>query len=233
IMFIAFLLHSVSFVIYHLYYLNIATFGTRELALSLSWLIAGIFLLFQLFTKTRLLGAFISPIVLALCAVAIFGGSTTATQFPTVGKLIVLHAIFAIGGEALFIVASLAGAVFLLQERLIKNKTKNVFIKLLPPLDDLDKINKLSILWGFPLMSAGIIIGLVYASSLWQTRIAIDAKQIWSIFVWATYAFILHQRSALGWRGHKIAQLSLVAFLISLVAFFFVINCPASLHRFI
>ena len=84
---------------------------------------ACIYLGLQLKTKTRLLGAFIAPfILLFLIAAAGQGSDRNLVPSQWQGGLTTLHLVLAIAGEALFVLASAAGAMFLIQNNLLKNK---------------------------------------------------------------------------------------------------------------
>ena len=177
-----------------------------------AWALAGIYLAFQLKTKTRVLGAFVSPIVFVLMIMASTGlGGPVSIPLPLQGSLVPIHVILSVAGEALFALASCAGAMYLIQERLIKNKKVSSFRKILPSLADLDRINYISLIWGFPLLTLGILVGSIWARTAWGSHWQWDPKQVWTLTAWIFYALILHQRLAIGWKGHKAALFSLLA----------------------
>ena len=105
--------------------------------------------------------------------------------------------------------------------------------RLLPSLAELDRLNHLGLLWGFPLLTVGMIAGTVYAAFVWGGRWPADPKVIWSFAVWAVYGFLLHQRLAIGWKGSRIALLSCVAFLLFLSSALVIRVCFATVHNFI
>jgi ABC-type transport system involved in cytochrome c biogenesis permease subunit len=120
-----------------------------------------------------------------------------------------------------------------MQERLIKNKKVSNFRKILPSLMDLDRINHISLLWGFPLLTLGILVGSIWARTAWGSHWQWDPKQVWTLTAWIFYALILHQRLAIGWKGHKAALFSLLALAI-LLATMVVINLSfVTAHTFI
>jgi len=232
VMLAALVLQVLIFFIYHWQGISAAAFGAGEFALSLSLFIVCAFLVFQAFTKTHLLGAFVAPTALSLSAVALIAGKT-AIPSKMAGGAIAFHIAFAIVGEALFIIAALAGALFLIQERLIKKKGAGVFIRLLPPLVDLDNINHHSLLVGFPLLTIGLLVGVFYIFDFGGLRLLADSKSVWAALMWICYALVFYQRHGLGWRGRKVAWTSLASVVVLLVSFFFALNCPVSWHRFL
>ena len=208
--------------------------GSRTFFLFCAWAVAGLYLGFQFKTKTRLLGAFISPFILLLMIAAV-GQETGKSLLPENLRswLTTLHLVFAIIGEALFVLASCAGAMFTIQNGLLKHKKLGKMSRLLPSLSDLDRINHLCLLWGFPLLTIGIITGAVFAGVAWNTLWPTDPKIIWSFAAWIIYGFMLHQRLAIGWKGSRMAVLSCAVFILFLLSFFAVRFCFTTLHNFI
>ncbi len=199
----------------------------------IAWIMTGAYLAFQLKTKTRILGAFVSPIAFLLMIIASIrlGGPDSVPPILQ-GGLVALHIIFAVTGEAFFALASCAGAMYLVQDSLIKNKKGRSFSRLLPSLRDLDRINHLSLLGGFPLLTLGVLVGSVWARTAWGSNWQWDPKQVWTLTAWFLYAILLHQRLAIGWKGHKAAWFSILAFLF--LAFCVVVSrLTTTLHSFI
>jgi ABC-type transport system involved in cytochrome c biogenesis permease subunit len=209
-------------------------FGSRHFLSIYAWAIAGIYLGLQFKTKTRLLGAFIAPLIL-LFLIAAAGQGSGKNLVPTQwqGWLTTLHLVLAIAGEALFVLASAAGAMFMIQNNLLKNKKPGKMGRLLPSLGDLDRINHLGLLWGFPLLTLGMIGGAIYAAFVWGGLWPADPKVIWSFAVWIVYGFLLHQRLAIGWKGARMAALSCLAFLLFLLSALVIRFCFATVHNFI
>lgn len=209
-------------------------FGSRHFLTIYAWAIAGIYLGLQFKTKTRVLGAFISPLILLLMITAA-GQASDKNLVPPQwqGGLTTLHLIMAIAGEALFVLASGAGAMFLIQNRLLKHKKPGKMSNLLPSLGDLDRINAIGLLWGFALLTIGMIGGAVYAAFVWGEMWVSDPKVIWALAVWVVYGFLLHQRLAIGWKGSRMAVLSCVVFVLFLLSALVIRFCFSTVHNFI
>jgi cytochrome c-type biogenesis protein CcsB len=206
----------------------------HEMLSFFAWTMTAIYLAFQVKTKTRVLGAFVSPIVCLLMILASIGlGGQVFLPLMLQGNLVSLHVVLAVAGEALFSLASCAGAMYLLQEGFIKHKNMGSFTKVLPSLGDLDRINRISLLWGFPLLTLGILVGSIWAGTVWGSLWQWDPKQVWTLTAWIFYTLILHQRIAIGWKGHKAALFSLLAFVILLISFIAVNLFFTTAHTFI
>jgi ABC-type transport system involved in cytochrome c biogenesis permease subunit len=211
-----------------------SNFGSRHFLSIYAWVIAGIYLGLQFKTKTRLLGAFIAPFILLFLIAAAGQGSDKNLVPPQwQGWLTTLHLALAIAGEALFVLASAAGAMFLIQNRLLKHKKPGPLGRLLPSLSELDRINHLGLLWGFPLLTMGMIGGAIYAVFVWGGSWPADPKVIWSFAIWVVYGFFLHQRLAIGWKGSRMAMLSCTGLVVFLLSDLVIRFCFASVHNFI
>lgn len=224
VFFLAFMFHTIFFAVRYSKTGQPPVVSLHEALAFFAWVMAGIYLAFQVKTKTRVLGVFVSPVTFLLMIVASTGlGGYVPLPDILHSKLVPLHVIFSVIGEALFALASCAGAMYLIQEGLIKNKKMSSFIRILPSLTDLDRINHFCLIWGFPLLTVGILVGSLWARTAWGSLWQWDPKQVWTVTAWLVYALILHQRIAIGWKGHKAAFFSLLAFTI-LLASFAVIN---------
>ncbi len=199
----------------------------------IAWAVSGAYLAFQTKTKTQTLGAFVSPTVVVMMIAASAGlMDEHPIPFALRGPLVTFHIVLQLTGGAFFALACLAGIVYLVQDRLIRGKKVAGFSRLLPPLQDLDRINHLCTVWGFPLMTLGIIAGSIWARSVWGSEWHWDPKQIFTAVSWILYAVLVHQRIAIGWKGRKAACLSIIAFAGLIFAFIGVNALFVTMHRF-
>ena len=178
----------------------------------LAWAVTGGYLVFQTMTKTRVLGAFVAPLSFLLMTIT-SAGITGESVVPDIlrGYWVPAHVIFTLTGEALLALACLAGVMYLLQDRALRNKKAFRFSRFLPPLRDLDRINHLAVLWGFVSFTVGILAGAVWAGAVWGRPWQWDPKQVFTFLAWMLYVLLVHQRLAIGWKGRKEALLSILA----------------------
>ncbi|HOW57583.1 MAG TPA: cytochrome c biogenesis protein CcsA [Smithellaceae bacterium] len=208
--------------------------GRRDFFLFCAWSVAGIYLALQLKTKTRVLGAFVTPLILLLqIAAAAQQTGTVLVPADMQNSLTLVHLILAVAGEALFALASLAGLIYLIQNSNLKRAKFDSLIRLLPSLNDLERINRICLLWGFSFLTAGLISGVAFAGAAWQAGWYADPKIIWTFGVWVVYGFLLHQRLAIGWRGARMARLSVAAFVVFVITYWLIKICFATIHDFI
>ncbi|MFH1078693.1 MAG: cytochrome c biogenesis protein CcsA [Pseudomonadota bacterium] len=229
----AFALHTAFYLAQLILTQTLSVKNIPETLSFFAWILCGIYLILQLKTKTRLLGAFISPAAFLLMIGASVRIEETVTISETLkGGLVTSHVMLSVAGEALFALASCSGAMYLVQNRLIKRKNIGSFSRLLPSLTELDRINHICLLWGFPLLTLGVVAGSIWARTVWGNHWQGDPKQIWTLAAWLLYAVLLHQRLAIGWKGRRIALFSVLAFLILFAGFFLEKAFFNTLHNF-
>jgi ABC-type transport system involved in cytochrome c biogenesis permease subunit len=102
--------------------------------------------------------------------------------------------------------------MYLIQERLLKSKRFNVLYAKLPPLDFLDKLNQQSILFGFPLLTLGIIFGAISAEFTRGSLLSWNPEQTWALVTWVFYFIVLMGRITVGWRAKRAAYLTIIGF---------------------
>ncbi len=123
-------------------------------------------------------------------------------------------------GNAAFAIACLVGILYLIQEKAIKDKKQGFFFRRLPSLKLLDSTGYASLVVGFPLLTFGIISGIVYAQMIRGQFWSWDPREILAVITWLVYAALLHERLAVGWRGKRAAIMTIVGFLVLLFTFF-------------
>jgi cytochrome c-type biogenesis protein CcsB len=102
----------------------------------------------------------------------------------------------------------------------------------LPDLDTIDELIYQSIALGFIFLSLGIITGSVWAHYAWGSYWSWDPKETWSLITWLVYAALLHARLVRGWRGKRIALMSLAGFACVLFTYLGVNYLPG-LHTYL
>ena len=117
----------------------------------------------------------------------------------------------------------MAGTVFavlyLLQERALKRKKFRLFYRRLPSLDILDHLYSNSMLAGLLLMTFGLASGVYWASREWDEGWISDPKVISAIVTWLIYFALTSIRALTGWRGKRMAVITLAGFLSLLLTF--------------
>jgi ABC-type transport system involved in cytochrome c biogenesis permease subunit len=63
---------------------------------------------------------------------------------------------------------------------------------------------------GYPLLTLSMIFGMIWAQVAWGRYWGWDLKEVWTLITWLVYALYWHVRTRSGWRGRRLAWLSLV-----------------------
>jgi cytochrome c-type biogenesis protein CcsB len=132
-----------------------------------------------------------------------------------------VHIASAFLGNALFLMAGLVSLVFLVQERRLKGKKARWVPPgphRLPPLETLDQVSVRLIQFGFPLLTLGLITGALYGRQFWGTYWIWDARNTLSLLIWLLYALLLHFRLTIGWRGRRLALLTVAGVVATIVS---------------
>jgi ABC-type uncharacterized transport system permease subunit len=129
-----------------------------------------------------------------------------------------LHVILASAGFSLLGVAGLAGLLFLAEDRTLKAKRPSLLRGRLPSLEALDRVNLLSLALGFPLLTFGVIAGMVWSQGLTGRPWSGGAHATWSAVAWAIYLALVVARFAAGWRGREAAACAAAGFAFLLFA---------------
>jgi ABC-type uncharacterized transport system permease subunit len=150
------------------------------------------------------LGLLVAPLGLAFLLGTYFLGKPV--QEPRLSAwFIALHVMSNLLGVALFLLAGGAAALYLVQERRIKEKRHASRIGNLPPLDTLDAAEHRFLVYGFPLLTLGIVTGTYWAHNLESGSPDELMRTIFGYATWLLIGGVLLLRAAAGWRGRRSA----------------------------
>lgn len=214
IFFVAFLMHLANLVARSIETGHTPITSHHETISFFAWSLGCCYLSFRWRYTVKNLGAFVSLMVLALMVVAACSSRAMMPLPPALQSWwLPVHASITLFADGFLALACLGGIMYLLQERTIKKKRFGLFYSRLPSLETLDKLNHHCLSVGFPLFTLGLITGSLWAKQAWGAYWHWDPKETWSLVTWFLYAAAVHQRFTVGWRGRRVAILSIVAFL--------------------
>lgn len=196
-----------------------------------SWVIAAIYLLIEWRTKSRVLGMFVTPLSFLALAYASFSKMNKGIQ-PLIPALksnwLIAHVVTCFIGYAAFAISFATCVVYLFRK---ENNNSKGLMSLIPSKNILEEINYNMVVIGFISLSLGIITGSIWANVAWGSYWSWDPKETWSLITWLVYASVLHARLTRGWRGKRLAVLSIVGFFCVLFTYFGV-NLLPGLHSY-
>jgi ABC-type uncharacterized transport system permease subunit len=178
------------------------------------WMCVGGYLVWGCRAPYRLLGIAVMPLAAALLALAWAAGGADAHPREFGNVFLLLHVGLVLAAFAGFTLAAGLGALYLWQERRLKQRTPGILRVRAPALATLDMLGARSVAVGLPALTAGIGIGF---ARLEETGGRLDATIVVTVLAWLVYASLLVLRWEAGWRGRRTAYVALAGFLLVLL----------------
>jgi cytochrome c-type biogenesis protein CcsB len=139
---------------------------------------------------------------------------------------LVIH-VFAIAlGSGMVLVPGVVSALYLVKVR------RPEWARRLPAAEVLDQVAYRTTVFAFPIYTAGVIFGAIWAESAWGRFWGWDPKETVAFIAWVVYAAYLHSRATAGWRGGRAAVINIVAFGLMVFNLFFINLVVAGLHSY-
>jgi ABC-type transport system involved in cytochrome c biogenesis permease subunit len=178
-----------------------------DFALCFAWAILGVYLLLELRWRKRHAGAFVIAAVLLVMTFALLRpGEEKAIQplLPALRSVwLQFHVLTAaVGYGACGVAAGLAAA-----------ELAGVGV------ENIERQAQRVIGWGFPWLTAALLTGAIWAQDAWGRYWGWDPKETWTLIIWLWYLLLLHSRELRGWRGRRLAWLTIAGFGIVFFAF--------------
>src|SRR6185436_9742667 len=206
-----------------------APFANSARAIStFVWLLALSYLYTELTTDERAMGVFILPIIVALQIVPAVAPGIDRADPLLDSPWFWVHMLSLLFAYASFALAGVLGLTYVLQFKEIKKKTLGFFYTRLPSLQVLDVMNSRAVTVGWVFLTAGVIVGIIWAT---QAQAAVpedpraqafsigDPKIFVTVLTWAIYSFAVVARRTMGWHGRRAAWLSALGFAIIMLSF--------------
>jgi cytochrome c-type biogenesis protein CcsB len=158
-----------------------------------------------------ILGAFVLPVALA------FSLQSTPMR-PLIGPAlngawVWVHIGLALVGIAAFVFNFAGALMYLLQERQLRAKRPGgALYYTLPALATLDRLTYRTLALGFPFLTTGLLLGVLWAGAEWGSVFTFDPLAVSSYVAWGVYAATLAGRALGGWHGRRAAYFAVVGF---------------------
>jgi ABC-type uncharacterized transport system permease subunit len=191
--------------------------GLAQACSSVSLAVVVISLVVELRYRQPVLGAFLLPLGTAVLVPGLMGDAGTVPA-SLKGPILPLHVTVALLGLAAVAAAAGVALVYLLMERQVKLKHFGILFSRLPPLQVLDELNRRLVVWGFVAISLTVISGAFFIRG--SAGLSWSAKEVATLAAWAMFGALLMARLLAGWRGRRVALLTMAGFGVLLVSFF-------------
>lgn len=211
-----------------------------ESMIFFAWVIVLLHLLIEWRTASRTYGVFVVPMAFLAMAYASLAPGVNNQIQPLIPALqsnwLTSHVVTCFMGYASFAFAFGCGLIYFLKMTDGTNaneaKKSNGFFKLLPELTTLDDMIYKSVALGFVFLTVGIMTGSVWAHYAWGSYWSWDPKETWSLVTWLIYAIMLHVQYIRGWRGQRMAVMTVVGFA-SVLFTYLGVNYLPGLHSYL
>ena len=184
-----------------------------EVFIFVAWSVALIYMLVGPAYRLSLMGAFTAPLVLLLQGFALI--TPIDARYPVnvpANSWLEFHASISLVAYGAFALACIAGVMYLLQERQLKAKRPGRVYYRLPSLETLDRFTFRTLTLGFPFLTAGLLLGVLWANAAWGSVFAFDPMALLSVAMWVVYAATLSGRALGAWRGRRAAYFAIAGF---------------------
>ena len=162
--------------------------------------------------RARVLGAFVLPVVLVLGLLLPTGLRSMALPASLPSGWIWAHVGLALVGLAALVLNFAGALMYLIQERQLKARRPGTWYYQLPSLETLDRLTFRTLTVGFPFLTAGLALGVIWAVRAWGTVWTWDPLSIFSLVMWVIYALTLSGRAVGHWHGRRAAWLAVAGF---------------------
>ena len=188
-------------------------------ALSLIfWLTVLIYWLTNLTHKLDSLQAFVLPPAALFALLPAFEVSNH--YLPQASQpLFMTHIGIALIAYSLFTFAALHALLMTIAERSLHNKPTLIKLPSFPPLMVMEGLLFRVITLGFVLLTITLISGMFFSEQLYGKPLEFTHKIVFSIASWLIYGWLLFGRYQYGWRGKKAINITLIGFVLLLLAY--------------
>lgn len=197
-----------------------------------AWLLAVTYLGLEFFHRDRSVGAFVLPFVLAVFSVAQITRATVPTPPAAQGPLLALHITLDVLGYAAFALSFVLSAIYLVQNRLLRNRRLGSIIWRFPALESLERMSRSSVMVGLVSLIVGIVFGLLWVNRIFGHYWNGDPKEIITVVILAVYAGYLWLGRTGSWRGARASALCVFNFILVLFSYSVVNLDLSTFHRF-
>jgi len=167
------------------------------------------------------------PVILLMFLGGVVLYTTAAPVQPALQSYWLVIHVFAIAlGSGMVLVPGVVSVLYLLKVK------KPEWSGRLPAADVLDQVAYRTTVFAFPIYTAGVVFGAIWAEQSWGRFWGWDPKETVAFIAWVVYAAYLHSRATAGWRGGRAAVINIVGFAAMIFNLFFINLVTTGLHSY-
>ena len=171
------------------------------------------------------------PVVVLMFLGGVLLYTTAAPVQPALQSYwLVIHVFTIASGSGILLVPGVVSILYLLKVR--EPRWSTGLAARLPAADVLDRVAYRATVFAFPIYTAGVIFGAIWAEESWGRFWGWDPKETVAFVAWVVYAAYLHSRATAGWRGGRAAVINIVGMAAMIFNLFFINLVTAGLHSY-
>ncbi len=197
-----------------------------------SWILVTLSLIINYFFKIDFFVFFTNIIGFTLLSLNLFVDPDAPVQVTEMltSNLLVIHITMAFLSYGAFSLSFIFSVMYLIQDKLLKEKKWNHKLRRLPSLEQLDRYAYRFNIIGVPVLLLSLILGLIWAWLKIGGWFLVDIKVLMSVLVLMMFSVYLYQRVVTGKRGRGLVLWNVGAFLFMIVNFL-LSDSVSSFHR--
>lgn len=198
-----------------------------------SWVLVTLSLVVNSFFRIDLLVFFTNVIGFVVLTLSMFLQETPLSVIsqPLTSELLFIHITLAIFSYGAFSLSMIFSAMYLLQNKMLKQKRWTPLLRRLPSLDKLEMYAYRMNMLGVPTLLLAVILGMIWAKLVLPGHFWVDAKVLMSVIVLVAFSILLYKRFNDTWQGRKLALANVIAFILLLLNF--LMTDTSSFHRWL
>ncbi|WCN38529.1 cytochrome C assembly family protein [Aneurinibacillus uraniidurans] len=199
-----------------------------------SWILVTMSLVINYFFRIDLLVFFTNVIGFSVLTINFFANQHASPMVAErlTSELLFIHVSIAFVSYGAFSLSFIFSLMYLVEDRMLKQKMWNKWLHRLPGLGLLDLYSYRLNMAGVPLLLLAIILGAIWAHLKVAGDFWIDPKVLMSIGVLIAYSLYLYQRVTYGWGGRKLSLWNVGAFMLVLINYL-ISGSVSSFHQWL
>jgi ABC-type transport system involved in cytochrome c biogenesis permease subunit len=189
--------------------------------LMVAWILALFYVSGAIHHRRESWGVFVLPLVLGLLGLGLlFGkppkGARGLWQSEVHPLWIQVHTVLILAATVGVCVGFIASLMYLYQAHRLRTKARPGQGLRLLSLERLEAMNRRAIVWAFPLLTAGMLAGVVLLAKGSDTVTWTDPRVLGTIILWLAFAVMFYLRYGYHLRGRQVALMTIVTFVLLL-----------------
>jgi ABC-type transport system involved in cytochrome c biogenesis permease subunit len=207
--------------------------GAYESLALVVWFIVAVYLVLELFTQVKKLGLYVMPFAIVFLGLAWSSYSAPAHLLPELqSDIVVLHVIVTFTAVGALYLAGCAALLYLVEERLLKERRVGGVLGRLPSLATLDRLVYRATLIGVPFLTMGMVAGGIRAIAFGVEDWWSDPMVVLALAAWALYLALLYGHLRGGWGGRRAAWLAIAGLVVMLMIRFAAVPYWSGFHTY-